>query len=904
MTRLRIALAVAGLLGTLACAKAPERQPPAGLAARFIVEESPDAPRPELLYDRAPVFSWSAASQDEAVRWRRREGPAAPAFDGRPGRDDAAGSAAVWERSLHIQADDVDRIELRLAGRPPGAVALSWAGPLRLFSTERSTETEPHELSDGSGYRCGFDLHGHHWWGGRIARLRFGPFAGDPSLPVVAMTGSRYVLNPERLAAAASRPWKVEIDHDARNALLVPPGLPAERRLQLPDGARLRFGYGLQRGVRVPVQFEVTVSTDGGEPLRVFARRLDPRRGDGRRWHEAELSLAGLGGRQVAVRLSTRAGQGFDPVRGLPVWANPEIVGGPPPVALPNIVLVCLDTLRADRLSSYGHALPTSPRLDAWAAERAVQFRTVVATSPWTLPSHVSMFTGLDAVRHGVNHYRAVPPSLEMLAERLRRAGYATVAVTGGGYLSPRFGFAQGFDRFVYWPHSDTDRELATGLGVALNWLDGQQARPFFLFFHTYEVHFPHQRRQPYFDRLAGPSLSALPELHVEMRSHGWHGLRAPGDYFVARRRGAAEWHTPLSPEEKRDVSLMYDSSVAYADAQVGRLIDRITTLGLQGRTVLIVTSDHGEALGEDDRAGHSYLEDYNLLVPLIVGLPDGRGAGRRIDRQVHLTDLAPTILDAVGIAADPGVDGVSLLHLLDGAPPGVPDEAWAYAPSSNRGLALRLAGRLKYTYNDTAWDQLHGAERLVDLERDPGERHDLAPGDPHTAGLRALAADTLLAQHRGPRLLIRNASPFVLRGQLRGALAAHDRLKAGEGTGILRWRRSAPPIFVVRPGEQITLLLSSPESNRAGVRARLVSADGRRQSSALVEWIDLASLARPLAIEPASDGTWRRTEGPAAPPATGFLFWWEGGQAEPATDRPAADATALDQLRALGYIE
>ncbi|PWB70211.1 MAG: hypothetical protein C3F15_14150 [Holophagae bacterium] len=571
---------------------------------------------------------------------------------------------------------------------------------------------------------------------------------------------------------------------------------------------------------------------------------------------------------------------------------------------MPNIVLVCLDTLRADRLSSYGHALPTSPRLDAWASGRAVLFRTVVATSPWTLPSHVSMFTGLDAVRHGVNHYRAVPPSLEMLAERLRRAGYATAAVTGGGYLRPQFGFAQGFDRFVYWPHSDTDRELATGIGVALDWLDGQQARPFFLFFHTYEVHFPLRRRQPYFDRLAGPSLSALPKLHVEMQSHGWRGLRAPGDYFVARRRGAAEWHTPLSPEEKRNVSLMYDSSVAYADAQVGNLIDRIATLGLQGRTVLIVTSDHGEALGEDDRAGHYYLEDYNVLVPLIVELPDGRGAGSRIDRQVRLTDLAPTILDAAGLGSKLGEDGVSLLHLIDGAPSRVPDEAWTYAPASNRGLSLRLAGRLKYRYNDIAWKQLHGKERLVDLERDPEERHDLAPRDPRTAKLRAVVAATLLAQHRGPRLLIRNAGPFELRGQLRGALASHDRLKAGEGSGTLRWRTSSPPTFVVRSGEELTLLLTSPESSRAGIRARLVSPDGRRRSAAFVEWIDLSRLERPFAIALSSDGSRQRVEDPAAPPETGFLIWWEGGAPEPAPGAPTTDAAALDQLRALGYLE
>ena len=110
--------------------------------------------------------------------------------------------------------------------------------------------------------------------------------------------------------------------------------------------------------------------------------------------------------------------------------------------------------------------------------------------------------------------------------------------------------------------------------------------------------------------RLAGSSSAALPAAQILMQSHGWRGLRAPGDYFLARHRGEAGWHAPLTADEKDLVSLMYDSGVAYADAQVGRLIDHLASRGLAGRTVLIVTSDHGEALREDDRAGHTYLDD------------------------------------------------------------------------------------------------------------------------------------------------------------------------------------------------------------------------------------------------------------------------------------------------------
>jgi hypothetical protein len=206
------------LQGIVACAPAPERQPPAGLAARFIEEESPEAPRPKLLYDSAPTFSWSGSDPDEAASWQRREVPSAPPSGPRL-EPAGTGEAAAWgEHPLRVSANDIDRIGLRFTGRPPAAVALSWTGPLRPYSSDRSTEVEPRELSDASGFACSFDLHGHPWWTGRIARLRFGPFASPTELPVIAVTGSRYVLDPDRLAAAASRPWKVEIDHDARNA--------------------------------------------------------------------------------------------------------------------------------------------------------------------------------------------------------------------------------------------------------------------------------------------------------------------------------------------------------------------------------------------------------------------------------------------------------------------------------------------------------------------------------------------------------------------------------------------------------------------------------------------------------------------------------------------------------------
>jgi arylsulfatase A-like enzyme len=895
-------LVLCSLVAVASCGGTTPAPPiPAGLALRWIEQESPDLPTPDRLFQTEPVFSWDLSNPDETGQWRLRAAIAEPSRTGRFQLRPTGPGAAI-ERSTGLDAHRVDRIEVRLQGGG-GSVTLSWAGPLQRFSDERSITADTRAGDAAPGRIARFDVASHPWWTGRIARLRLEPFGGDPaSVGLISVGGLQRVADAGKLAAAVGRPWKVELASDARNALLALPGVPAERELVVPRRATLRFAYGLQTGVSVPIRFEVSVRVDGGEPRSIFADRLDPRLGEGRRWSEASLSLDELAGRQATVRLSTEASTGFDPVEGLPVWSNPEVVGGPPP-ELPNVVLVCLDTLRADRLSSYGHRLPTSPRIDRWADERAVRFQTTVATSPWTLPSHVSMFTGHDAARHGVNHYRAAPPSLEMVAERLRGAGYTTAAITGGGYLRPQFGFAQGFDRFVYWSDRDSERELATGMERALSWIESERARPFFLFFHTYEVHYPHRRRQPWFDRLAGPAAAALPAAAIQMEAHGWQGLVAPGDYFTVRRRGQRGWQSDLRDDELRQIGLMYDSAVAFADSEVGRLLDRLAALGLRGRTVVIVTSDHGEALGEDGRAGHAYLEDYNTLVPLIIELPDGRGAGTVIEDQVRLTDLAPTILDAAGLGSRLGDNGVSLLHLIDGEPSRVPGEAWTYAPSSNRGLALRLDGRLKYTYNDTAWEQIHGDEQLIDLEQDPAEHHDLAPNDPRAAALRSAASSTLVGQHRGARVAIRNAGPFLLKGRLRGALAAHDRVKAGDNRrSRVRWRHDEPPTFVVEPGGELILLLTSPDRKQAGINAHLVDSDGRRQAQ-IAQWVDLTELASPVAMEHGQGG-WRRVADPSEPPATGFMLWWEGGLPDSQIDEPDTDAAALEQLRALGYVQ
>ncbi len=147
----------------------------------------------------------------------------------------------------------------------------------------------------------------------------------------------------------------------------------------------------------------------------------------------------------------------------------------------PNVILISVDTLRADHLSLYGYPRSTSPRIDAWARNSAAGFRNAVVQAPWTLPSHCSMLTGLDALSHGVNHsFEAVPGELTTVAERLSEAGYFTAGITGGGWFHPRYGLAAGYDRYRYWSGKRRgDEELEAHAPIASGWLD-ELPEPFF----------------------------------------------------------------------------------------------------------------------------------------------------------------------------------------------------------------------------------------------------------------------------------------------------------------------------------------------------------------------------------------------------------------------------------------
>jgi len=298
-----------------------------------------------------------------------------------------------------------------------------------------------------------------------------------------------------------------------------------------------------------------------------------------------------------------------------------SLTAGSAPPARPNVLLVTIDTLRADRVGSYGYQLARTPVLDRLARE-GVRFEDATVQVPLTYPSHAAILTGRYPSRFGirVNSLTPLPPSVPTIATRLKAAGYRTAAFVASAILDPSYGLNRGFD--VY----DADLGRAPAATVALaelqrpagdviasvgRWLDSAPAQPWFAWVHLFDPHYPYEPPAQYL-KLAG--------------------------------------------------GRPYDGEVAYADASLGTLVARLDAAS----TVLVVTSDHGESLGEHGEDDHGYfLYDSTLKVPLIVRAP---GLAPRVVReQVRSIDLAPTIEALAGLTPEAGQDGESLVALLRG---------------------------------------------------------------------------------------------------------------------------------------------------------------------------------------------------------------------------------------------
>jgi len=410
----------------------------------------------------------------------------------------------------------------------------------------------------------------------------------------------------------------------------------------------------------------------------------------------------------------------------------------------PNLLLVSIDTLRADHLGAYGYDLPTSPTIDARLAGEGVTFTDVYSQSPKTTPSHMTLLTSLYPSVHGVELWQngkpahVLNPAVHTLAEILKNAGYATAAFTGGAQVDPVRGFDQGFDLYTV---SGQQRR-------ARRWLGRHRWQRFFVFYHTYDVHDPYLPPDEYI-RLFDPDyrgrvLDAI------------HRLRAEGGMSVAAWEGISRrfWDSVdrSDPRDVRFVERLYDAGIRRMDTETIRpLLDRLDQLGLARDTLVVFTSDHGEAFGEHGQFQHDDLYAGTVRVPLVLRWPGRLPASLRIASRVRLIDVMPTILELLGVPAPPSLQGQSLTALLHDAY-GSPAAEGAVSEYSDARLyeSLRRGG-LSYIVDGPE-------ERLFDLVRDPAERQNVLATRPEEAAAMRAALERwrrncrALAPLLGPR--------------------------------------------------------------------------------------------------------------------------------------------------------
>ena len=421
-----------------------------------------------------------------------------------------------------------------------------------------------------------------------------------------------------------------------------------------------------------------------------------------------------------------------------------------PPVApvgadLPNGVLISIDTLRADHVGAYGDSNQLTPHLDQLARD-GVLFERAITSSPWTLPAMASVMTGLDARHHTAGRItnRRDPLGRSPLSDNawtlpaaLHARGYRTHAIVTNPYLALRYGLGEGFDsyenvtieseaflafghttavRLLTWLHPDLlvgDRG-ATVSERARRWLEsaGQTSQPpFFLWLHYVDPHPPYSRAEV--------------NRHKSFRGDSWLAPRGGDDAIaltspdVARLRSG---EIRLSPDQKDAVHALYRAEVASVDAAVGSVLQALDEMHLRDRTLVVLLADHGEEFWDHGGVEHGHtLYDELLHVPLIERWPGRLPAGQRVSELVRVTDIAPTILDLLGVPPPTSaIDGASLLPLIDRR-----ENTPRIAVSENLLFAEERVAVRTLNHKYVRWQS--GKEEVYDLMQDPTEQRDLA---------------------------------------------------------------------------------------------------------------------------------------------------------------------------------
>jgi arylsulfatase A-like enzyme len=517
------------------------------------------------------------------------------------------------------------------------------------------------------------------------------------------------------------------------NTLLAPPNSHYKFPVRIPPNAFFEFTYGIRRdnellnrgkGTR-NATFTIIIETKERRQ-ELFSKSLNLGPEQSLVFRYKKIDLSEFERQDVILYFQTRGSK-----KALAGWFNPVIYE--PQQKTKNVILVSLDTLRADHVGCYGYPRDTSPNIDQ-LAEDSVVFLNTFATSPWTLPSHVSLMTALNCINHQVySNDQKINPSILTLADVMREKDYFNGAITGGGFVKGSFGFNKGFDSYRVGGNITSPNSAHKICEASINWIRRHKDRNFFLFVHTYQIHTPYDSPAPYNEYFLANDAVYKRFYQGEFR-------------FYQENR-----YSPVTDKLRQNIIDLYDAGIRYTDnVLIKILIEELKALEIYDDTMIILISDHGEEFYEHKAWAHSHsVYNETIKVPLIIKFFDSEYSGVKIKNYARLIDVMPTILDALNIKyPDQYLDGETLLNLINNKNTGDEERIFLselITDPIDRMIPKKTAinlGKNKLILNDefttqklayftTSPPKIEKFE-IYDLEADPQEKSNFALSDPN----------------------------------------------------------------------------------------------------------------------------------------------------------------------------
>ncbi|NWG76199.1 MAG: sulfatase-like hydrolase/transferase [Rubrivivax sp.] len=416
--------------------------------------------------------------------------------------------------------------------------------------------------------------------------------------------------------------------------------------------------------------------------------------------------------------------------------------------------MISIDTLRADYLGCYGFSWNTSPHIDG-LAKGSVLFKNAIAQSPWTLPSHMSIFTSLYPAVHlaRTKENCVLPEGKVTLVQRLKQEGYYTAAFVDDGWLSHKYGYSRGFDLY-----DDQGGRIARINRKAIEFLDNHFQEQFFLFIHVYDMHGAYEPPIPYREKFYKGNKN-------DVNNHSMDFVKAIGYHKYQKFNGVTDINY---------VKALYAGALRYVDDQLGILFTKLKELNIYDDTLIIFLSDHGESLFDHHiYIGHGvFLYDDEMRIPLIIKWPRSKHPNRVVHRQVESIDVMPTILDLLELSESKEVQGKSLARYITDKEVNKDYQNFGYGESSNTGgtsfvrnnrwkfishMKINL-DRLIEGLEPSGPINLHkyiiDGEQLYDLKRDPLEQDNIIRREPGIA--RELRTELMRWEEKNKEIALR----------------------------------------------------------------------------------------------------------------------------------------------------